>query len=88
MLNFQSPKSIQKEEHNSKMIKVQDGSAQTCREHTKRGKYRRVAVGTRRRTRLVLFALPFSGVEGIQKVESTAVSLREHRLATDAIRRF
>ena len=37
MLSFQSPKSIQKEEHNSQRIKVQDGSAQACREYSKVG---------------------------------------------------
>ena len=35
VLSFQSPKSIQKEEHNSQRIKVQGGSAQACREYSK-----------------------------------------------------
>ena len=46
MLSFQSPKSIQKEEHNSQRIKVQDGSAQASRESSKSREYRRVLVGT------------------------------------------
>ena len=46
MLSFQSPKSIQKEEHNSQRIKVQDGSAQASRGSSKCQEYRRVLVGT------------------------------------------
>ena len=40
-------------------------------ESTQNRKYRRVAVGTRRRTRLVLFALPFSRVEWLKKSENS-----------------
>ena len=60
VLSFQSPKSILKEEHNSQRIEVQDGSAQACREYSKSREYRREAVATRRRIRLVPFVLPFS----------------------------
>ena len=88
VLSFQGPKNIQKEEHNSQRIKVQDGSAQACREYSESQEYRRKAVGTRRRTRLVPFVLPFSGVECTQKVMNTIVSSWKHGGPLDATRHF
>ena len=74
MLSFQSPKSLQKEEHNSLKIKVLDESAQACREYSESQENRRKALGTWRLTRLVFCVLPFSGVECAKKVVSTIVS--------------
>ena len=44
VLSFENPKCIQKEQHNSQRIKVQDEGALACRESSKSRKYHRVLV--------------------------------------------